>query len=187
VGKTVLLTEMIHNVIGHQKGVSIFCGIGERCREGEELYRDMKDPGVLQNMVMIFGQMNEPPGKLAYAQFEELETFSRFGARLDENTRKIIEHGQRIRACLKQTESEPVSVPEQIAILLALMGGLFDKIPLDKVREAEAALCVAAAEISSDVRERFSSADKLSDTDRGAILSVAKRTLAPFQPKANKP
>jgi len=62
VGKTVLLTEMIHNVIGHQKGVSIFCGIGERCREGEELYRDMKDAGVLPNMVMIYGQMNEPPG-----------------------------------------------------------------------------------------------------------------------------
>ena len=62
VGKTVLLTEMIHNMIGHHKGVSIFCGIGERCREGEELYRDMKEAGVLPNMVMIFGQMNEPPG-----------------------------------------------------------------------------------------------------------------------------
>ncbi|MDO9630847.1 MAG: F0F1 ATP synthase subunit beta [Humidesulfovibrio sp.] len=62
VGKTVLLTEMIHNMIGHQEGVSIFCGIGERCREGEELYRDMKAAGVLPNMVMIFGQMNEPPG-----------------------------------------------------------------------------------------------------------------------------
>jgi len=62
VGKTVLLTEMIHNMIGHQKGVSIFCGIGERCREGEELYEAMKDAGVLPNMVMIFGQMNEPPG-----------------------------------------------------------------------------------------------------------------------------
>jgi F-type H+/Na+-transporting ATPase subunit beta len=62
VGKTVLLTEMIHNMIGHQKGVSIFCGIGERCREGEELYSDMKAAGVLQNMVMIYGQMNEPPG-----------------------------------------------------------------------------------------------------------------------------
>ena len=62
VGKTVLLTEMIHNMIEHQKGVSIFCGIGERCREGEELYRDMKTAGVLPNMVMVFGQMNEPPG-----------------------------------------------------------------------------------------------------------------------------
>ena len=62
VGKTVLLTEMIHNEIGHQKGVSIFCGIGERCREGQELYHDMKAAGVLPNMVMVFGQMNEPPG-----------------------------------------------------------------------------------------------------------------------------
>jgi F-type H+-transporting ATPase subunit beta len=62
VGKTVLLTEMIHNMIGHEQGVSIFCGIGERCREGEELYREMKAAGVLPNMVMIFGQMNEPPG-----------------------------------------------------------------------------------------------------------------------------
>lgn len=62
VGKTVLLTEMIHNMIGYHEGVSIFCGIGERCREGEELYREMKDAGVLPNMVMVFGQMNEPPG-----------------------------------------------------------------------------------------------------------------------------
>ena len=62
VGKTVLLTEMIHNMIGQQEGVSIFCGIGERCREGEELYREMKAAGVLPNMVMVFGQMNEPPG-----------------------------------------------------------------------------------------------------------------------------
>jgi F-type H+-transporting ATPase subunit beta len=62
VGKTVLLTEMIHNMIGHHEGVSIFCGIGERCREGEELYREMKEAGVLPSMVMVFGQMNEPPG-----------------------------------------------------------------------------------------------------------------------------
>jgi F-type H+-transporting ATPase subunit beta len=62
VGKTVLLTEMIHNMVGHHRGVSIFCGIGERCREGEELYRGVKEAGVLDNMVMVFGQMNEPPG-----------------------------------------------------------------------------------------------------------------------------
>ncbi|HVZ41973.1 MAG TPA: F0F1 ATP synthase subunit beta [Candidatus Kapabacteria bacterium] len=62
VGKTVLLTEMIHNMVGHQHGVSLFCGIGERCREGEELYHDMEKAGVLPNMVMLFGQMNEPPG-----------------------------------------------------------------------------------------------------------------------------
>lgn len=62
VGKTVLLTEMIHNMVSQHAGVSIFCGIGERCREGEELYSEMKTAGVLENMVMVFGQMNEPPG-----------------------------------------------------------------------------------------------------------------------------
>jgi F-type H+-transporting ATPase subunit beta len=63
VGKTVLLTEMIHNMLGHERGVSIFCGIGERCREGEELYSAMKEADVLKDMVMLYGQMNEPPGK----------------------------------------------------------------------------------------------------------------------------
>jgi F-type H+-transporting ATPase subunit beta len=62
VGKTVLLTEMIHNMARTQQGVSIFCGIGERCREGQELYSTMKEAGVLPNMVMVFGQMDEPAG-----------------------------------------------------------------------------------------------------------------------------
>ena len=62
VGKTVLITELINNMVGAHSGISIFCGIGERCREGEELYREMGDAGVLDNTVMVFGQMNEPPG-----------------------------------------------------------------------------------------------------------------------------
>ncbi|MDH4268080.1 MAG: F0F1 ATP synthase subunit beta [Deltaproteobacteria bacterium] len=62
VGKTVLITEMIHNMVGRHEGVSLFCGIGERCREGEELYREITQAGVLKNTVMVFGQMNEPPG-----------------------------------------------------------------------------------------------------------------------------
>jgi F-type H+-transporting ATPase subunit beta len=62
VGKTVLIMEMINNMVAGHEGVSLFCGIGERVREGEELYREMKEAGVLDNTVMIFGQMNEPPG-----------------------------------------------------------------------------------------------------------------------------
>ncbi len=62
VGKTVLITEIIHNMAGLLQGISIFCGIGERCREGEELYRDMKEAGVLDSTILILGQMNEPPG-----------------------------------------------------------------------------------------------------------------------------
>ena len=89
--------------------------------------------------------------KLAYAQFEELETFARFGARLDEDTRKIIEHGQRIRACLKQSEFAPVSVPEQIAVLLALTAELFDGVPIDQMTDAEHAVQEAAADIPAEV------------------------------------
>ncbi len=121
--------------------------------------------------------------KLAYSQFEELESFAKFGTRLDESTRKIIDHGQRIRACLKQTESEPVSIVEQIVVLLALTAGLFDAVPLERTPEAEGALRKAAAELSSDVAERLASAEKLSNPDRKTIVDVATKVLAAFQPK----
>jgi len=62
VGKTVLLSELIHNTVEHHHGVSLFCGIGERSREAEELWREMGEAGVRDKMVMLFGQMNEPPG-----------------------------------------------------------------------------------------------------------------------------
>jgi F-type H+-transporting ATPase subunit beta len=62
VGKTVLIMEMVHNMVRQHEGVSIFCGIGERCREAEELYREMQDAGVLDHTVLVFGQMNESPG-----------------------------------------------------------------------------------------------------------------------------
>jgi F-type H+-transporting ATPase subunit alpha len=119
--------------------------------------------------------------KLAYSQFEELETFSRFGSSLDENTRKIINHGQRIRGCLKQTEFEPVSVVAQISVLLALTEGLFDRVPLPRMREAERALCASSTQIATEVRERFVSSTKLSDSDRETVLKVGRQALAPFQ------
>jgi F-type H+-transporting ATPase subunit alpha len=121
--------------------------------------------------------------KLAYAQFEELETFARFGARLDENTRKLIEHGGRIRACLKQAECAPVAVPAQIAVLLALTGELFDRVALDQMPNAEHAVRKAAANIPAEVCGRFESADKLSDEDRNTITEIVREALAPFQPK----
>jgi F-type H+/Na+-transporting ATPase subunit beta len=62
VGKTVLISELIHNMAARHRGVSLFCGIGERSREAEELVRDVRDAGVLDDTVLVFGQMNEPPG-----------------------------------------------------------------------------------------------------------------------------
>ncbi len=121
--------------------------------------------------------------KLAYAQFEELETFARFGARLDEDTRKIIEHGRRIRACLKQPELSPLSVPAQIAVLLALTLKLFDDVTLDRMTDAGHAVQKAAANIPAEVSARFETSDKLSDEDRKTITEIARHALASFQPQ----
>jgi F-type H+-transporting ATPase subunit alpha len=121
--------------------------------------------------------------KLAYAQFEELETFAKFGARLDADTRKIIEHGRRIRACLKQPELAPVSVPAQITVLLALSANLFDAVPLDQMKAAALAVQHAATTIPAEISARFDTAAKLSDEDRKTIVEIAGKVLAPFQPK----
>jgi F-type H+-transporting ATPase subunit alpha len=122
--------------------------------------------------------------KLSYAQFEELETFARFGARLDEDTRKIIEHGRRIRACLKQAEFSPVSMPEQITILLALHAGLFDAVALTQMAEAEQTLRAAAINLPAAICARFETATKLDDEDRAAIVTIAQDALVRFQPSS---
>jgi F-type H+/Na+-transporting ATPase subunit alpha len=119
--------------------------------------------------------------KLAYAQFEELENFARFGARLDDDTSKIIEHGRRIRGCLKQSEFSPISVPAQIAVLLALTAGLFDRVPLEQVSAAEQALRATAADIPAALCERLRTDQKLGDEDRAAILALAGKALTGFQ------
>ena len=62
VGKTVVIQELIHNIASHHGGYSVFSGVGERTREGNDLYREMKESGVLKNTTLVFGQMNEPPG-----------------------------------------------------------------------------------------------------------------------------
>jgi F-type H+-transporting ATPase subunit beta len=62
VGKTVIITELINNVAKQHGGSSVFCGVGERTREGTQLYKEMREAGVLEKTVMVFGQMNEPPG-----------------------------------------------------------------------------------------------------------------------------
>jgi F-type H+-transporting ATPase subunit alpha len=121
--------------------------------------------------------------KLAYAQFEELETFARFGARLDDDTRKIIEHGRRIRACLKQPESAPLAVPAQITVLLALTANLFDPVPLEQMAKAGQAVREAASNIPAEVSARFETAARLNEEDKMTVIEIARQALAPFQPK----
>ncbi len=124
--------------------------------------------------------------KLTYAQFEELETFVRFGARLDDESRRVIDNGRRIRACFKQSQSSPVSVVAQITILLALSEKLFDNVPLAQMTRAEQALCQAAAELPEQLQARLNSSDTLRSEDRNKIITIARRTLAPFQSVTDK-
>ena len=112
VGKTVLITELIHNVIGHHKGVSVFCGIGERCREGEELYREIQTAGVLDKTVLVFGQMNESPGsrfRVGHAALTMAEYF-RDDARQDvllliDNIVRFIQAGSEVSGLMGQLPS----------------------------------------------------------------------------------
>ncbi|MBI1223340.1 MAG: alternate F1F0 ATPase, F1 subunit alpha [Bacteroidetes bacterium] len=118
--------------------------------------------------------------KLSYAQFEELETFSRFGAKLDERTQKIIRHGRAIRECFKQNEMSPLSVSEQMLVLLSLNNGLLDTIPLSKIREAENALCMATQQIPADLLKRLLSDQSLMEPDSNRLLEIASEALRTF-------
>ena len=112
-----------------------------------------------------------------------MEAFARFGTRLDEHTGKMIEHGKRIRTCLKQQELLPMSVPQQMVVLLSLTKGLFDNISLEKMKDAESALLKSCAELPGEIVKGLLSDKALSDSDIEAILKIAGNALAPFQDK----
>ena len=72
VGKTVVMMEMIHNIAMHHGGISVFAGVGERTREGNDLYLEMKESGVIKQAALIYGQMTEPPGARAWVALTAL-------------------------------------------------------------------------------------------------------------------
>ena len=115
--------------------------------------------------------------KLAYSQFEELEMFSRFGTRLDEKTRAVLAHGQRIRACLKQPQYQPLAVPEQLAVLIALTAGLFDSVPLASITHAEQTVRAAAAAIPLAILERLLAGEMPEPKDNAVILQLLELSL----------
>lgn len=125
--------------------------------------------------------------KLAYAQFEELEAFARFGARLDDDTLKLITHGRRIRACLIQPQFTPVAMVEQIVVLLALTEKLFEEIPLEQMPAAERAVRIAAADLPAAIVAHLESADTLGAEDRAVIIKLATAALSQLSATAESP
>ena len=118
--------------------------------------------------------------KLAYAQFEELEEFARFGTRLDESSRKLLAHGSRIREWLKQEEFEVLSMTEQILVLLALTEGCFEPIQTASVREAMERVRRAAQEVPASLTKKIADNGKLNREELDTLLRSARTALASF-------
>jgi len=122
--------------------------------------------------------------RLAYSQFEELETFSRFGTRLDEETRRTIERGRRVREILKQPQSSPLSPARQIGVLLAVSEGLLDEVPLDRLGEAERTLLRALEPVLDALEPRIEAGETLSDEDRERLVAAGREALGQQEAEA---
>ena len=115
--------------------------------------------------------------RIAYAQFEELESFSRFGTRLDDNTRRRLERGWRVREILKQQQLEPISVTNQIAVLLAVTGGVFDGIPVDDIHQAERKIQKEISTFAPNLRSMILSGKRLGVDDYKHLLEAARKAV----------
>jgi F-type H+-transporting ATPase subunit alpha len=118
--------------------------------------------------------------RLSYAQFQELEAFSRFGTRLDEDTRQTLARGRRVRAVLKQDRYAPLTPVQQIAVLWAVNNGLFDAVTLADLPAAKQAVADAAAQELTDLAERIEQDKSLRDEDREQLRHLAESAVQPF-------
>jgi F-type H+-transporting ATPase subunit alpha len=116
--------------------------------------------------------------RLVYSQFEELETFSRFGTRLDEETKKTLEHGRRVREVLKQPQYQPQSAAEQVIVLLAASEGLFDALAIEDVQQATAKVRAIAGGELSEVGRKIEGGQKLTPEDRAVVIEVVQKVVA---------
>jgi F-type H+-transporting ATPase subunit alpha len=115
--------------------------------------------------------------RLSYTQFEELEAFARFGTRLDEDTRSTLERGRRVREILKQPQYDPITVPEQIAVLVAVTAGVLDHLSLGEIHGAELTIRRAVLEQLPDLCRRMAAGEKLGREDQENLAQVAGDSL----------
>ncbi|MFO7867175.1 MAG: alternate F1F0 ATPase, F1 subunit alpha [Candidatus Aminicenantes bacterium] len=119
--------------------------------------------------------------RLSYSQYKELETFARFGTRLDEETRKTLERGRRVREVLKQPQYQPIPMAEQMAVLLAVSEGLLDAVSLPKIEEVKTRIRNNIRERVPDAARRMEEGEKLSEKDKNEIISQIQDIIADLQ------
>jgi len=115
--------------------------------------------------------------RLTYSQFEEEEKFARFSSQLDEETKQTLQRGERIRETFKQPQTQPLSVPEQIASLVGVTKGLVDRVPLDEIGDIEIEIRRAVTEKLSDLCENILDGEKLSEEDLEQVEKTIEDTL----------
>ena len=124
--------------------------------------------------------------KLSYTQFQELEIFSRFSARMDESSRKIIERGRRIREIIKQPQYEPLPVIVQVAELTAVNEGVLDNVRIDDISEVKEQIRQAVEKKFGTIAAKIEKGEHLLDEDRELLLSVVRRVAEPFEEREKK-
>jgi F-type H+-transporting ATPase subunit alpha len=124
--------------------------------------------------------------KLDLAQFRELAAFSQFSTDLDPETRQTIERGQRLTELLKQSQYSPYAIWEMYSTLFAANKGVFDVVPLNKVKAAEAALHRELKSKHAKLVDKLNTGDKPADEDNEALLKVAKTIAESYKESAKK-
>jgi len=177
VGKTVIITELIHNMMGRYQGVSLFCGIGERCREAEELYREMRDAGVLPNAVLVFGQMDEPPGarfRVGHAALTLAEYFRDVARRdvllLIDNIFRFIQAGSEVSGLMGR-------IPSRVGYQPTLG---------TELAELEERICNTAGGSITSVQAVYVPADDFTDPAAAHTFAHLSATLALSRKRASQ-
>lgn len=115
--------------------------------------------------------------RLSYTQFQELEAFSRFSTRLDEETRKIIEHGRKVREVLKQSQYEPLKVEDQIAILLGTVEGIVDSLEPEQIEKTENLIRELLSNEFPELCDQINKGKKLDDQNRKSLLEFIGKLI----------
>jgi len=116
--------------------------------------------------------------RLSYSQFEELEMFSRFGARMDKHTLRTIERGRRVREVLKQSQFEPIPAWGQIVSLVAAAAGLFDGLGLVDVAEAEKLIRNAVEKEAPEIASKIETGGDFEKSDRDVLVAICRDAIA---------
>ncbi|MCF7985125.1 MAG: F0F1 ATP synthase subunit beta [Thiohalocapsa sp.] len=177
VGKTVLITELIHNMVGHYQGISLFCGIGERSREAEELYREMRDADVLDSTVMIFGQMNEPPGARFRVGHAALSIAEHFRDRQHRNVLLLIDNIYRYVQSGTEVSGLMGRIPSRVGYQPTLA---------TELAELEERICSSASAAITSVQAVYVPADDLTDPAAAHIFGHLSASIVLSRKRASQ-